>query len=101
MLHKWYNSTMITNCNTRRRFSNPCIEFFWVDYVEAPKYFYYTAKVNSWPQIQDNSDCIKQTYSKQYWDLEKEWQAILDNDEIIEGEEWAAAVAAVIFILVI
>ena len=51
--------------------------------------------------MKHNTSCIKNTYTKDYWMLEKEWNAILDNDEIIEGEEWASAIAAVIFLLVI
>lgn len=101
MLKKWYNSTLITNCNTSRRFANQCIAFNWVDYVDQPKYFYYTSRVQNWAKIQNNTACIKDTYNKDYWTLENNWQAILDNDEIIEGEEWAAAVAAAILILVI
>lgn len=60
----WYNTTYVSRCNTQVRESLACIETYWDKY---DKYAYYYYAVVSYPQLQDNADCVKKIYNSAFY----------------------------------
>lgn len=63
---QWISSNNVTKCNTMRRISLPCIQTY-----ASPSFFakfnYYYLRVQNYPLIQNNDECIQDIYNAEYY----------------------------------
>lgn len=62
----WVTSKYVTNCNTERRLMMPCIQTY-----SNPEFYakinYYTLKVENYPLLINNDECVQQIYHSDYY----------------------------------
>lgn len=80
----WINSPNITNCNSLRGFTPNCVKKYFSFYTELFYYYYYA---NLYPQLQSNSECVKDTITYNFWDYEEILanRTIFSAGVVIEG----------------
>lgn len=80
-LKAWLKTSSIKECNTARRFSQACYEAFW-DQSNADKLTLYGTYFQMYPQLIDNSNCVKAIYTSAYWILENQDSDDDDDDDV-------------------
>lgn len=82
MYKDWVDSEEALNCNTVGRVSLNCMMSYW-DYADYSTLKYYYYKIQYWPQIQDNEDCVKEIKTYEYWDAKEEYSDAVDDDHAL------------------
>jgi hypothetical protein len=90
-LQAWLRTSAVAECNTARRFKQDCYEAFW-DGTNADKLTLYSLYFQNYPQLIDNSDCVKSIYTSSYWSLEQNSDNDEDDDDsgmwVVPGLTW-------------
>ena len=68
VLSSWLNSKNVSYCNSDRGLSENCISAY---YSYSVAYSYYKYYVQLFPQLQNNYNCVKNTITYGYWDIEQ------------------------------
>ena len=77
-LQAWVNSTAIFNCSSQRRFNDYCMYSNW-DAGSRLKYLTAYLMYSMYPLLQGNSDCVKGTFTRDYWVAEAAYENYLNQ----------------------
>lgn len=69
-LSLWLNSEKITNCNSKRRMSLPCIKTYTDEY-NYNVLVYYIYLVDYYPQLQGNPSCVRESINTIFWESDE------------------------------
>lgn len=85
LLSYWSNSVNITKCNSLRGMSENCVNEY---YKYSAQFFYYQHYSGLFPMIMYNTECVKNTITYPYWNL----QQYLANQTVYSKSLWLVIV---------
>ncbi|CAG9328836.1 unnamed protein product [Blepharisma stoltei] len=91
MWKKWTLSASIDKCNTVRRFKKVCVADWW-DSNDVTLLNYFNLKVNNWPYLQMNDECVQDIFMSLYYEVKEAYNAIRNTTDPDEHHGSSSAI---------